>query len=115
MKTIFISSLVLFSALFAINLDAGQKRGCRQCHQHANKSRVSFNVGTVGTVQRVATVAAYVPVQQAPVVVQQPVYYAPGYYPASYVEYQQPVVQQVIVQPRPSPWSFFNFGFSFGN
>jgi hypothetical protein len=114
MKAISLSLLVLFTTLFAVNLDAGQRR-CRDCHHHS-RTNVYFNASP-----RPVYAPVVIPVQQAPVVVAQPTYYTTDYaYPASYVEYQQPV----IVQPRPvivqqpacvGQSSYFNFGFSSGN
>ena len=115
MKAISLSLLVLFTTIFAVNLDAGQgRRGCH--HHHHSRSYVNFNVGGGALAAPVI-----VPVQQAPVVVSRPTYYTTDYaYPVTYVEYQQPVIVQprpVVVQQRvrANPWSFFNFGFSFGN
>jgi hypothetical protein len=118
MKAISLSLLVLFTTLFAVNLDAGQgrNRGCHHHHHHHSRSNVNFSVGGGAVAAPVI-----VPVQQAPVVVSRPTYYTTEYaYPVTYVEYQQPVIVQsrpvVVQQPvRASPWSFFNFGFSFGN
>ncbi len=113
MKSIFISCLVLFTGIIAFNLDAGHghSRRCHDCHHRP--SRVSFNVGTTVVRPVAVPVTTYVPVQQTPIVVSQPCSY-----PVTYVEYEQPVIVQqpvVVVKQRPSPWSFFNFGFSFGN
>ena len=107
MKAISLSLLVLFTTLFAVDLEAGH-RHCRGCYDRYSRTNVNFNMGHGPYVAPVV-----VPIQQGPFVTQ-PIYYTPDYaYPVSYVDYQQPVIMQprpvVVQQPG------FNFGFSVWN
>jgi hypothetical protein len=112
MKAIFLSSIVLFAALFAFNLEAsqGHNKGHNhhRHHHHSSRTNVSLNVGPVFAPPVARPVVTYVqPVQPVQVVTYpNTYYYSPEYYPVTTVEYVQPVT---VVQPRSSS----NWGFGF--
>ncbi|MBA3238444.1 MAG: hypothetical protein H0T62_08895 [Parachlamydiaceae bacterium] len=109
MKTIFLSSLVLFAALFAFNLEAGQghNRGhnYNRHHHHHSRTSVNLNVGPVFAPPVARPVVTYVQPAQPVHVVSYPdnnYYYSPEYYPVTTVEYVQPMP---VARSRPcSNW-----------
>lgn len=104
MKSIFLSSVVLFTALFAFNLEAGHYHHNHR-HHHSSRTQVNLNVGAVAVAQPVAVpVVTHFPAQPVHVVTYPNTYYTTAY-PVTTVEYVQPVT----VVERPAR----NFGFGF--